>query len=127
LPRKDRAQFSNALIVNGTPYLIDAGDGVARRLVHPAARLRAAGLHLGQLRTRLAFALGHRVHRCDAHLGRLRASLASLDPAAVLARGYSITRDGAGALLRDASRLREGDRLVTTLARGEVESRVAKK
>ena len=33
LPRKDRAQFSNALIVNGTPYLIDAGDGVARRLV----------------------------------------------------------------------------------------------
>ncbi len=33
LPRKDRAQSSNALIVNGTPYLIDAGDGVARRLV----------------------------------------------------------------------------------------------
>ncbi|AMN43025.1 MBL fold metallo-hydrolase [Rhodoplanes sp. Z2-YC6860] len=33
LPRKDRAQFSNALIVNETPYLIDAGDGVARRLV----------------------------------------------------------------------------------------------
>jgi ribonuclease BN (tRNA processing enzyme) len=33
LPRKDRAQCSNALIVNGTPYLIDAGDGVARRLV----------------------------------------------------------------------------------------------
>jgi ribonuclease BN (tRNA processing enzyme) len=33
LPRKDRAQSSNALIVNGTPYLIDAGDGVARRIV----------------------------------------------------------------------------------------------
>jgi ribonuclease BN (tRNA processing enzyme) len=33
LPRKDRAQFSNVLIVNGTPYLIDAGDGAARRLV----------------------------------------------------------------------------------------------
>jgi len=33
LPRKDRAQSSNALIVNGTPYVIDAGDGVARRLV----------------------------------------------------------------------------------------------
>src|SRR5262245_9462509 len=33
LPRKDRAQFSNALIVNGTPYLIDDGDGVARLLV----------------------------------------------------------------------------------------------
>ena len=32
-PRKDRAQASNLLIVNGTNYLIDAGDGVARRIV----------------------------------------------------------------------------------------------
>src|SRR6185369_13997281 len=28
----DRAQPSNVLIVNGTPYLIDAGNGVARQL-----------------------------------------------------------------------------------------------
>jgi ribonuclease BN (tRNA processing enzyme) len=33
LPRKDRAQFSNLVIVRGTPYLVDAGDGVARRIV----------------------------------------------------------------------------------------------
>lgn len=33
LPRKDRAQSANAIVVNGTPYVIDAGDGVARRLV----------------------------------------------------------------------------------------------
>ena len=32
VPRAKRAQSSNLLIVNGTPYLIDAGDGVARRL-----------------------------------------------------------------------------------------------
>ena len=32
LPRPDRAQSSNLLVVNGTPYLIDAGDGVTRRL-----------------------------------------------------------------------------------------------
>ncbi len=108
-------------------YAMQALDAGARRLVHPAARLRAAGTHLAQLRTRLAFALGHRVHRCDAQLARLRASLAGLDPAAVLARGYSITRNGAGEVLRDPSRLADGDRLVTTLARGEVESRVTKK
>ena len=107
-------------------YAAQALDGASRRLVHPAARLRAAGALLAQLRTRLAFALGHRVHRCDAALARLRASLAGLDPAAVLGRGYSITRDGTGAVLRDPARLRDGDRLVTTLARGEVESRVAK-
>jgi len=33
LPTKDRAQSSNLLVVNGTLYLIDAGDGVTRRIV----------------------------------------------------------------------------------------------
>lgn len=33
LPTKDRAQSSNLLVVDGTPYLIDAGDGVTRRIV----------------------------------------------------------------------------------------------
>ena len=31
-PRAHRAQSSNLLIVNGALYVIDAGDGVARRL-----------------------------------------------------------------------------------------------
>src|SRR5690348_3338660 len=33
LPRKGRAQSSNLLVVNGIPYLIDAGEGVTRRIV----------------------------------------------------------------------------------------------
>jgi ribonuclease BN (tRNA processing enzyme) len=33
LPRKDRAQSSNLLVVNGTLYLIDAGGGVTGRVV----------------------------------------------------------------------------------------------
>ena len=33
LPDKERAQSSNLLIVNGALYLIDAGDGVTRRIV----------------------------------------------------------------------------------------------
>jgi ribonuclease BN (tRNA processing enzyme) len=40
LPRKDRAQAANLLIVNGTTYLIDAGDGVARRIVQAGANFR---------------------------------------------------------------------------------------
>ena len=31
-PRAGRAQSSNLLTVNGTHYVIDAGDGVARRI-----------------------------------------------------------------------------------------------
>ncbi|HKT19886.1 MAG TPA: MBL fold metallo-hydrolase [Stellaceae bacterium] len=33
LPRKDRAQSAHAVVANGTTYLFDAGDGVARRLI----------------------------------------------------------------------------------------------
>src|SRR5579859_3041763 len=33
LPRADRTQSSNLLVVNGAAYLIDAGDNVTRRIV----------------------------------------------------------------------------------------------
>jgi len=102
-------------------------DGWARRLVHPAARLRAHRETVLQLQARLAFALSHCVHRSRSRLERLQASLASLDPTAVLARGYSITRDASGAVLRDAAGVREGSRISTTLARGRLESEVRKK
>jgi exodeoxyribonuclease VII large subunit len=108
-------------------YASQALDGCAKRLVHPAQRLRNAEQSLAQLRTRLAFALGHRVHRCTAELSRLQASLAGLDPTAVLARGYSITRSAAGVVLRDASQAAAGERLFTTLARGSLQSEVKKK
>lgn len=43
LPSKDRAQSSNLLIVNGIYYLIDAGDGVLRRLTQAGANFRQIG------------------------------------------------------------------------------------
>jgi ribonuclease BN (tRNA processing enzyme) len=43
LPRKDRAQSSNLLVVNGTLYLIDAGGGVTRRIVQSGDDFRKIG------------------------------------------------------------------------------------
>ena len=43
LPTKDRAQSSNLLVVNGTLYLIDAGDGVTRRIVQAGYNFRQVG------------------------------------------------------------------------------------
>ena len=108
-------------------YAAQALDGCTKRLVHPAERLRRSGERLTALRTRLALALGHRVHRSSAQLERLQASLASLDPQAVLARGYSITRNSAGVVLRDASQARDGERILTTLGRGALQSEVKKR
>jgi exodeoxyribonuclease VII large subunit len=57
---------------------------------------------------------------------RLQASLAGLDPTAVLARGYSITYNAAGEVLRDARQVQNGERIKTTLAQGRIEAEVKK-
>src|SRR5271166_3437850 len=42
-PRPHRAQSSNLLIVNGTLYVIDAGDGAARRITQAGFNVRDVG------------------------------------------------------------------------------------
>jgi exodeoxyribonuclease VII large subunit len=107
-------------------YAMQALDGTARRLVHPAERLRNCLQTLVHLRTRLAFAFGHRVHRAAARLERAQASLAGLDPAAVLRRGFSITLNGHGAVLRSAADVRPDEKITTRLAQGSLDSVVKK-
>jgi ribonuclease BN (tRNA processing enzyme) len=43
LPRKDRTQSSNLLVVNGTLYVIDAGDNVTRRIVQAGYDFKKVG------------------------------------------------------------------------------------
>lgn len=130
-------------------YAVQAVDVLARRLVHPADRLNGLRALVGQLAARLASAtrrqldtdqfhlhaarprfetlLARRLEVATAKLDGLRASLAGLDPNAVLARGYSITRDAHGTPIRDAKHMAAGERIVTTLARGWIESEVRRK
>jgi exodeoxyribonuclease VII large subunit len=108
-------------------YAMQTVDAMARRLVHPRERLRTSGQLLEQLAARLALAAARRMDHFDAQIGRLKASLASLNPAAVLERGYSLTRDVRGEVVRDAAKVKIGERLTTTLAKGWVESEVGKK
>jgi exodeoxyribonuclease VII large subunit len=56
--------------------------------------------------------------RIDASEARLRA----LDPARVLERGYTITRDGDGRVVKRVAPLSTGDRLVTEFADGDARS-----
>ena len=105
-------------------YAAQRLDGCARRLVHPRERLRANASLVAQLCARLGFSFLHRLRSCEARLARLQAGLAGLDPSAVLGRGYSITYDTEGAVLRDAAKVKPGARLRTRLASGEIESEV---
>jgi exodeoxyribonuclease VII large subunit len=107
-------------------YAGQALDSAARRLVHPAQRLRSYQQQVTQLKARLAFAFSHKIHRCHAHFAELHATLKSVDPTAVLARGYSITYNASGQVVRSSTSVRPGERITTALAKGRIESEVKK-
>jgi exodeoxyribonuclease VII large subunit len=58
-------------------------------------------------------------------LDAVEAQVRALDPARALAKGWSITRDAHGRVVRSASALAPGDELVTTLSDGDVRSTVS--
>jgi len=108
-------------------YAMQAVDALARRLVHPAERLRASRQHLVHLAARLATAMKHQIAQIRGQLDRSEAKLSGLDHLAVLARGYSLTLNAANEILRDAAAVAVGERIVTTLAKGRIESEVKSK
>ena len=108
-------------------YAMQMVDALARRLVHPRERLRTSRQMLEQLTARLSSAASRRLENFAAQLAQLKAGLVGLNPTAVLERGYSLTRNAQGEVVVDASRVAEGERLTTTLAKGWIESEVRKK
>jgi exodeoxyribonuclease VII large subunit len=96
-----------------------------RILGDPRRRVQQFSQQLDDLVHRMAMEIGHRVRRDGARLDALIAGLDHLNPLAILARGYSITRSHpAGTVLKDASKVKRGDRLSTKLLKGIVFSRV---
>lgn len=78
---------------------------------------------LEDLSMKLALQANSQMQLVALQLKSLEGTVNLLRPEATLARGFSITRCGAQAVL-DATNLRPGDRLATTLAKGTVHSTV---
>jgi exodeoxyribonuclease VII large subunit len=77
-----------------------------------------------QERMRLSEQIRHRLRERKDHIQTLSSRLRLLGPEQVLARGYSITRDDeTGEVLRDAAKIKGGQRLKTRLKTGEIISR----
>jgi len=121
------AQRASREALRRIEYAMQLVDALSRRLVHPRERLRTSRQLLEQLAARLASAAARRLDNFAAQLAALKAGLVSLNPGAVLERGYSLTRNAQGEVVVDAGRVAEGDRLTTTLAKGWIESEVRKK
>lgn len=122
-------------------------DQLARRLVHPGARLAAQGDLLAQFRLRLGSAASRllangrpehlharlraaarvALERAGARCARVDASLSHLDPARVLERGYGIVQKADGRVVRDSAELTLGETVVLRLARGGAGARIETK
>jgi exodeoxyribonuclease VII large subunit len=105
---------STALLDRATGHVESGGRAHLR--THEAAVAGAAS-RLVQRAPRVAGAAAR-------HLDGLETQVRAYDPARTLARGWSITRDGQGRVVRSPAAVQPGDRLVTTVAEGEVHSTV---
>lgn len=98
-----------------------------RILGDPRRGLEKFSQRLDDLVHRMAMEIGHQVRRDRARFTALTAGLGHLNPLAILARGYSITRTHpSGTVLKDAVDVKHGDYLSTKLHNGVVFSRVEK-
>ena len=98
------------------------GDRAATLPLLVRQPLRLARLRLARSAERLAPAVHARLNARRRELAHVEDRLRLLDPRRVLERGFSLTRDASGRLLRDSSGLAPGDRITTTLAAGTLES-----
>jgi exodeoxyribonuclease VII large subunit len=97
----------------------------SRILRNPKALIFDLAHRLDELDQQALRAVGRRLTRSRDQVQAITCRLDALSPLAVLARGYSMTTRAAdGQLLRSAAELSIGDRMLTRLAQGQVQSRV---
>ena len=113
-----------------TSALRGRGEWFAQRIDHLSDSLEAAlvsslnraEMRLSAMRGRLMPSLNLALVKAESRLARAQESLRLLSPYGVLDRGYSLTVDALGAVVRDASSLKKGDRIRTRFAAGEASS-----
>jgi len=103
-----------------------AGLGVrATHAVH--GRAQDGHQRLDDFGLRLTHAMRMRRERTVQDVRRLTQQLVALNPFAVLGRGYSVTTDREGRIVRSASGVRVGQHVVTRVSKGVFESQVVDK
>lgn len=101
-------------------------DRLSQRLaaLQPQPRLFQAQRQLEQMRYRLQQSMEKMLNRDRQRFATLAAHLEGVSPLATLARGFSVTTDSAGQVVKKTAQLQSGDTLRTRLDDGWVESQV---
>ncbi len=90
----------------------------------PLDRIRDGERRLDEWDTRLQRAGVNRIDKGKLQLAALSSRLESLSPLSVLARGYSLTQNSAGQVIRSKIHVSPGELITTRLADGTITSRV---
>jgi exodeoxyribonuclease VII large subunit len=101
-------------------------NNVTPRLMRqsPDKKLAQANHQLVQLNTRLNQAIQQHLQLANNHLAIQASRLESVSPLNVLARGYSITKNAQGKVIKSISNIKSGEQLITELMDGKVISQV---
>ncbi len=91
---------------------------------HPQTKLHSAVQQVQSCHRRLLDALHDQLQPLQSHFTALVIRLESVSPLATLARGYSVSRDQHGGIVKKVSQLKKGQPLVTRFTDGWVESEV---
>jgi exodeoxyribonuclease VII large subunit len=125
----ERPELLWAAITEVAAARLVLADDRVRNGAHRLARSSTGGLTAGdralaEAGRRLAREATRALTLADQRLASADTRRASFDPALALARGWSITRDGDGRVVRAVADAPAGSRLVTTVADGDIGSTV---
>ncbi|KJF82967.1 exodeoxyribonuclease VII large subunit [Photobacterium angustum] len=95
-------------------------------LYSPATLVSNAQRNLERSERRLYDALDRKLLNAKHKLAVAAEKLETVSPLATLARGYSITRNEQGDVIRNTSQVQHGDKLITTVTDGDIHSCVIK-
>ncbi|MGF1691258.1 exodeoxyribonuclease VII large subunit [Photobacterium kagoshimensis] len=92
----------------------------------PVQTLKQQANRLERVESRLHDAMDRRLLTARHQLAMAAEKLETVSPLATLGRGYSITRDSKGKVIRDTDQVSHGDTITTKVANGEIQSVVSK-
>ena len=111
---------------SGAAHALSGLDSRAQRLTQSsAAGLRAAEVRLQTHETAIPRLADRILRTSTTNLNHLDARIRALDPAVLLRRGWSITRDGDGAVITALDKVNPGDTIITQLHDGTIISNVS--
>ncbi|OAN14300.1 exodeoxyribonuclease VII large subunit [Photobacterium jeanii] len=91
----------------------------------PVHKLEQQANRLERVHNRLHDAMDRRLLTARHQLAMAAEKLETVSPLATLGRGYSITRDSKGKVIRSADQVKQGDSITTKIANGDIHSVVS--